>query len=120
MPVTHTAKPVLLLLDPEFQDPAIEDQRFFCRHSLLLEGALTQLPGLREQLDVRHVGFQRPRDAVIEFVGEADQSLPKLVLPVDVHSQHASGHHATRQYVSGAERIFATLGELYGIAQPHP
>ena len=120
MPDTPIAKPILLLLEPEFQDPAIADQRFFCRHSFLLEGALTKLPGLREQLDVRHVGFQRPRDAVIDFVGTADQSLPKLVLPKQVYSQHANGQHAARQYVSGAERILATLGELYGIAQPHP
>lgn len=118
---TTPSKPILFLLEREFHDPAIEGgQRFFCRHSLLLEGVLASQPALRDQLDVRHVAFPRPRQAVIGAVGDADQSLPKLVLPSAVRSEHASGEYASRQYVSGSDRILATLGELYGIAQPHP
>lgn len=115
-----TAKPILFLLQQEFEDPEHHGQRFFCRHSLLLEGALASIPGLHEHLDVRRVGFPRPRREVIGVVGENDQSLPKLVLPAQLRSEHASGEHGSRQYVSGSERILAALGELYGIPQPHP
>lgn len=115
-----TPKPILFLLEQEFEDPQHRGQRFFCRHSLLLEGALVSVPGLRERLEVRHVGFPRPRQEVIGVVGESDQSLPKLVLPAELRSEHASGEHQARQYVSGTDRILATLGELYGIPQPHP
>ena len=116
---TH-AKPILFLLEREFEDPQHHGQRFFCRHSFLLEGALASIPGLYERLDVRRVGFTRPRQDVIGLVGESEQSLPKLVLPAQVRSEYASGEYHARQYVSGTDRILATLGELYGIAQPHP
>ncbi|MFT4197350.1 MAG: DUF3088 family protein [Pseudoxanthomonas sp.] len=115
-----SSKPILFLLEREFEDPALDGQRFFCRHSLLLEGALASLPGLHERLEVRRIGFARPRHEVIGAVGEADQSLPKLVLPSEVRSARANGEHASRQYVSGSENILAALGELYGIAQAHP
>ena len=36
-------KPILLLLDREFEDGQLPGQRFFCRHSLLLEGALSSI-----------------------------------------------------------------------------
>ncbi len=115
-----TSKPILFLLEHEFEDPHHPGQRFFCPHCLPLEGVLVSVPGLRARLDVRHVGFPRPRQAVIDVVGESDPSLPKLVLPEGVYSEHASGEHAARQYVSGTRAILATLGELYGIPQPHP
>lgn len=120
MPDQNASKPILFLLAHEFEDARHPGRRFFCRHSLLLEGALASLPGLRERLDVRHVGFPRPRREVIGAVGESDQSVPKLVLPAEVRSEHASGEHQARQYVSGTDRILAALGELYGIPQPHP
>ncbi|KLD71101.1 DUF3088 domain-containing protein [Xanthomonas hyacinthi] len=115
-----SAKPILFLLEQEFEDPQHRGQRFFCPHSLLLEGALVSVAGLRERLEVRHVRFPRPRQEVIGVIGEGDQSLPKLVLPAELRSAHASGEHGARQYVSGTDRILATLGELYGIPQPHP
>lgn len=74
-------KPILFLLDREFEDGQLPGQRFFCRHSLLLEGALSSIDGLDAQLDVRRIGFARPRREVIAEIGEQDQSLPKLVLP---------------------------------------
>ncbi|PZP72748.1 MAG: hypothetical protein DI592_21530 [Stenotrophomonas maltophilia] len=46
------SKPILFLLDREFEDGQIPGQRFFCRHSLLLEGALSSIEGLDAQLDV--------------------------------------------------------------------
>ena len=86
-------KPILFLLDREFEDGQLPGQRFFCRHSLLLEGALSSIDGLDAQLDVRRIGFARPRREVIAEIGEQDQSLPKPVLPQGVQSAHASGAH---------------------------
>ncbi len=117
---SHPHKPILFLLEPAFEDGQLPGQRFFCRHSLLLEGALSSIVGLREHLDVRRIGFPRPRREVIAEIGEHDQSLPKLVLPQGVHSEHANGAHDQRQYVSGAEPILATLNGLLGIPVAHP
>ncbi|AWH36944.1 MULTISPECIES: DUF3088 family protein [Stenotrophomonas] len=120
MAVDATPKPILFLLDREFEDGQLPGQRFFCRHSLLLEGALSSIGGLDAQLDVRRIGFARPRREVIAEIGEQDQSLPKLVLPQGVHSEHATGAHHERQYVSGAEPILAALNGLLGIPVAHP
>lgn len=120
MASTQAHKPILFLLEPAFEDGQLPGQRFFCRHSLLLEGALSAIEGLSEKLDVRRIGFPRPRREVIAEIGEHDQSLPKLVLPQGVHSDHASGVHDARQYVSGAEPILATLNGLLGIPVAHP
>lgn len=120
MPHLTDAKPILFLLDHDFQDAAFPGQHFHCRHCLALEGALASFPGLRERLDVRHVGFARPRHALIAVVGAADQSLPRLVLPATLRSRHANGEYRGRQYVAGSERIVATFVELYAIPAPHP
>jgi len=118
--VDATPKPILFLLDREFEDGQLPGQRFFCRHSLLLEGALSSIDGLDAHLDVRRIGFARPRREVIAEIGEQDQSLPKLVLPQGVHSEHANGAHHERQYVSGAEPILVALHGLLGIPVAHP
>jgi hypothetical protein len=115
-----THKPILFLLDREFEDGQLPGQRFFCRHSLLLEGALSSIDGLDAQLDVRRIGFARPRQEVIAEIGGNDQSLPKLVLPQGVHSAQASSAHADREVISGAEPILAALNGLLGIPVAHP
>ncbi|MDZ5843385.1 DUF3088 family protein [Stenotrophomonas maltophilia] len=120
MAAAASPKPILFLLDREFVDGQLSGQRFFCRHSLLLEGALSSIDGLDAQLDVRRIGFARPRREVIAAVGEQDQSLPKLVLPQDVRSEHANGAYQDRQYVTGAEPILAALNGLLGIPVAHP
>ncbi|AWH25158.1 DUF3088 family protein [Stenotrophomonas sp. YAU14D1_LEIMI4_1] len=120
MAVDASPKPILFLLDRQFEDGQLPGQRFFCRHSLLLEGALSSIDGLDDQLDVRRIGFARPRREVIAEIGEQDQSLPKLVLPQGVHSDHANGAHQDRQVVSGAEPILAALNALLGIPVAHP
>lgn len=74
-----SAKPVLLLLEHDFEDPKHAGRRFFCRHGWLLEAALSGIDGARGRLEVRRIGFPRPRRDVIGLVGESDRSLPTLV-----------------------------------------
>lgn len=73
------AKPVLLLLEHDFEDPKQACRRIFCRHGWLLEVALSGIDGVRGRLEVRRIGFPRPRRDVIGLVGESDRSLPTLV-----------------------------------------
>jgi DUF3088 family protein len=70
----------LFLLKPDFEDPAYPGQRFFCWQCALLEGVLASFPSLQTKIDVMRIPWPRPRRAVIEIVGEANQSLPLLVL----------------------------------------
>ncbi|CAE6850088.1 DUF3088 family protein [Xanthomonas arboricola] len=73
------AKPVLLLLEHDFEDPKHAVRHFFCGHSWLLEATLPGIDRVRNRLEVRRIGFPRPRRDVIGLVGESDRSLPTLV-----------------------------------------
>nr|WP_321514710.1 DUF3088 family protein [uncultured Pseudodesulfovibrio sp.] len=45
-----------------------------------MEGLLGYFPQLLETLDVIKIGFERPRAAIIDFLGEDNQDCPSLVL----------------------------------------
>jgi hypothetical protein len=113
-------KAVLFLLAPDFEDAKFPGQRFFCRHSALVEGVLTSFPALLDAIDVHRIAFPRPRAEVIELVGEANQALPVLVLPAGQASAYAGGEVNGRQFVSGAERIIDALVGDRLIPPPHP
>ncbi|MER8692043.1 DUF3088 domain-containing protein [Mesorhizobium opportunistum] len=120
MPSANSARPALFLLAPDFEDAKFPGQRFFCRHSALVEGVLTSFPRLVDAIDVRRIAFPRPRADVVALVGEANQALPILVLPAGETSPHASGEANGQQFVSGAERIIEALVGRDLIPPPHP
>lgn len=116
MTTTDLQKPLLFLLSPNFADASYPEQRFFCRHSALIEGVIASFPALEGSLDIRRIDFKRPRAEVVALVGEANQALPVLILPLGATSGKAGG----RQYVAGAEPIIAALVESEFIPPPHP
>ncbi|HAH26125.1 MAG TPA: hypothetical protein DCL77_20580 [Prolixibacteraceae bacterium] len=70
----------LFLIKPDFQDiKQGADIKFFCPNCALLEGLLSFYPRLRNELQVNYVDFARPRPAIIELIGEANQSCPVLI-----------------------------------------
>lgn len=113
-------KATLYLLDPSFEDGAYPGQKFFCRHGALVEGILGHFPIVRDQLDIERVPFARPRQVVIDAVGEANQSLPVLVLPAGEASSSATGIANGRAFAAGSNAILATLAERHGIPVVHP
>ncbi|PLP56526.1 hypothetical protein CYK37_25065 [Mesorhizobium loti] len=113
-------KPQLFLLSPDFEDAAYPEQRFFCRHSALVEGVIASFPSLESLLDIRRIDFKRPRAEVVTLIGEANQALPVLILPSGETSGKASGEASGRQFVVGAEPIILALVEREVIPPPHP
>lgn len=75
---------ILFLLKPDFTDGQTNSSgeaiRFFCPDCLLVEGALSVFPQLRQHVDIRYVDFARPRQAIVALLGEAHQGCPVLVL----------------------------------------
>ncbi|KUM27256.1 hypothetical protein AU467_02385 [Mesorhizobium loti] len=120
MTSANPAKATLFLLAPDFEDAKFPNQRFFCRHSALVEGVLASFPSLLDTVDVHRIAFARPRAQVVELIGEANQALPVLILPAGQSSAHASGEADGRQFVSGAERIIDALVEGRLVPPPHP
>lgn len=110
----------LFLLAPDFEDPAFPGRRFYCWHCALMEGVLASFPELAGRIDVERIAWPRPRQAVIALVGEANQSLPLLVLAEGVTSPHQTGHHQGRAFIADKDGILATLSERHGFPDPHP
>ena len=114
------AKATLYLLDPSFEDAAYPGQKFFCHHGALVEGVLGNFPQVRDQITIERVPFPRPRNVVIAAIGEANQSLPVLVLPSGETSQNATGIANGHAFASGSKAILATLAERHGLPVIHP
>lgn len=118
--VPSSDKATLYLLDPSFEDAAYPGQKFFCRHGALVEGVLGNFPEVRDQITIERVAFPRPRQAVVAAIGEANQSLPVLVLPAGEISQSATGIANGHAFAAGSNAILATLAERHGLPVIHP
>ena len=51
-----------------------------CSHCAMIEGALQFKPHWQEHVDIRRIDFAKPREQVIELLGEDNQWLPVLIL----------------------------------------
>jgi len=71
----------LFLLKADFQDANRADaNRYFCPECSPIEGLLSYYPRLRSELEVQYLDFARPRNVLVDLIGEANQSCPVLVL----------------------------------------
>ena len=71
----------LFLLKADFQDANRADgKRYFCPDCVMIEGLLSYYPRLLNELEVKYVNFARPRPALVDLLGEENQSCPVLVL----------------------------------------
>lgn len=110
----------LFLLIPGFEDPAYPGRRFYCWHCALMEGVLASFPGLADTLDVVRIPWLRPRQTIIDLVGEDNQSLPLLILADDAPADLATGSYRGRRFVDDKDAILAVLTRRHGVAEPHP
>lgn len=71
----------LFLLKADFQDANRADgKKYFCPECSPIEGLLSYYPRLRSELEVQYLDFSRPRPALVDLLGEENQSCPVLVL----------------------------------------
>ena len=107
----------LFLISPGFADPQHPGTVFVCPHCNGIEGLLASFPDLAAAIDVERVPFARPRQPVIDAVGEENQSLPVLVLGGDPppDARERDGTH----FVSATGRILELLAERHGFPRLH-
>lgn len=110
----------LILLAPDFLDPAYPGTRFYCWHCALLEGVLQSFPSLNEHIDVERIAWPRPRREVVELLGEEHQSLPVLILAEGSDNAYATGCANGRSFIDDKDAILAALAARHGIPIPHP
>lgn len=113
----------LFLLRPDFADVAHPGGSFYCPGCASVEGLLSYYPRLRHELDVQYVDYPRPRAAIVEAIGEANQGCPVLVLDEATATPTATPVRAGqtgRRFLQGIDSIAAYFAERYGTARPHP
>lgn len=116
-------KPILFLLRPDFLDPAVGPQTFYCHYCMRIEGMLAAFPKIRDKLDIRYVDFAKPRGDLPKFAGSENQSCPQLIL-FDGDDDVSNAHRVDA--LNGARRIEDTtaiqdyLSERFGLSRRHP
>ncbi|MCO4864371.1 DUF3088 domain-containing protein [Cupriavidus sp. WGlv3] len=110
-------KDKLLMLRPGFTQGL--EGPFYCGDAVAIEGLLSFFPQLRSQIDVEYIDAQRPRKAIVDLIGEANQSAPVLVLgagrkPVDDSVEFRM--HGQTRFVDSPDHIRRYLSSQYGVA----
>ena len=102
----------LFLLDTDWADPAYGGaRRFYCKDCITVEGLIAAFPQRAANLEVIRLAWPRPRAAVVEAIGEANQNLPALVW------MQPDGSAA---FVSDLSGLLQALHERHGFPEPHP
>jgi hypothetical protein len=109
-------KDQLFILKAPFMDGGFD---WYCNDCATLEGALLCNPHWNDRIDVRRVGFPRPRNEVIALVGEEHQGLPMLVMDPEGAPGDAIliGEFAVLKDIRAIGRALASR---HGGVGPHP
>ncbi len=113
------SRDVLFLLEPGFTDPKHPGERFVCPHGLSIEGLLASDPSRAALLDVKRIGFARPRHDVIAALDDAHQGLPALVLGADQPAPPDALALGEIRYVTDPKRIVELLAQRHGFPKVH-
>ena len=98
-------KPILFILTMPFEDGP--GKMWVCSHCAMIEGALQFNPHWQERLDIRRIDFAKPRQQVVELLGEENQWLPVLILE-------------NKRTITDPVAIINHLASEFGGAAAHP
>ena len=113
------AKDRLYLLKPDF---SADGMKQFCSECAMVEGMLSFYPKLRGELDIKYIGFTKPRPEITAELGPEHQSSPVLVIadakraakvPMSVKVQASNG----KQFVNDPYQVCDYLAHTYGTGQ---
>lgn len=102
-----TMRDRLFVLETDAPDPAHPGRRFYCKDCITVEGLLAAFPDRAAGIELIRVPWPRPRAAVVDAIGEANQNLPALVL-------------AEGGFVNEIEALLAALHTRHGFPERHP
>ncbi|WP_188772232.1 DUF3088 family protein [Novosphingobium endophyticum] len=101
-----TIRDRLFVLEHEFSDPAL-DGVYYCKDCVTVEGLLALFPERAADLEVVRVPWPRPRQAVVDALGEENQNLPALAF-------------AEGGVVNEIEALLSALHSRHGFPKRHP
>jgi hypothetical protein len=110
-------KDQLFLMAPGFTNAGLGP--FYCGDSVSVEGLLGFFPDLRSKVDVNYIEFPRPRQAIVDLIGEDNQSVPVLVLAEDspVPRSKSLQKERGRYFLSDEREIRDYLSTCFGLPQ---
>jgi len=112
-------KDKLFILRPGFFSGS--EGPYYCGDAVAIEGLLGFFPQLRNEVDVEYIDAQRPRMAIVELIGEANQSAPVLVLAagrVPVDGGVETRVEGQTRFIDSPDHIRRYLSSQYGVAHP--
>ena len=114
----------LFLLKPGFTDSRAdnEEKLYYCPHCALIEGVIKYYPQLGEKIEINHVDFKRPRPAIIELIGEENQSCPVLIIdrePDDVADTNYFEKYGDKLFVNSPDLILKYFASKFGVGVAH-
>ncbi|NOX35017.1 MAG: DUF3088 domain-containing protein [Deltaproteobacteria bacterium] len=113
-------KPTLFMLNPWLDDGGIGP--FYCPDCGVIEGFLAYNPDIKDQLEIMPVDFKRPRQKIIESLGEENQGSPVLVLEdvVPVPEGAKKSLSTGKTFIDDPVLICEYLGHRFEGVKPHP
>lgn len=110
-------KDKLFMLRPGFFSGS--EGPLYCSDAVAIEGMLSFFPQLRSAIEVEYIDAPRPRKAIVEVIGEENQSTPVLVLG-DAQVVNGPGvtvkEHAGKRFINAPDDIRRYLSSQYGVA----
>jgi hypothetical protein len=117
--------PKLFLLKPDFKDSKSDNEGklYFCPQCAMIAGIIKYYPQLETMLEINYVDFKKPRKAIIELIGEDNQSCPVLVIENNQEENVDLSYfksYGDKLFINSTDSILKYLSEEYGIGNPHP
>ena len=114
----------LFLIKPGFTDSNTDNEGkyYYCPQCATTEGVIKYYPQLEDIIEIHYVDFKRPRPAIIEIIGEENQSCPVLIIDnnkdndVDISYFKSYGD---KLFVDSTDLICKYLADKFGIGLPH-
>jgi len=107
----------LFLLAPGFLD---NNQREYCPECAEMWGLLSYFPAIKESLDIRNQPIAKPRQEIVDRLGDKNQNCPTLVLSKDSPNfddcgiMHKNGH----RFINNARDIGKYYAQRFGTPYP--
>lgn len=112
---------ILFLLPPGFLDDVSgNERREYCPECAEIWGVIGYYPAIKESLDVRYQPISRPRQELVERLGDKNQNCPTLVLGQNSPVFENCGIMTRRgeRFINNARDIGRYWAKRFGTAVP--
>lgn len=113
-------KPILFMLNPWVEEG--HEGPFYCPDCGVVEGFFSYSPEIRNKIEIVWVAYERPRQKVVDCLGQENQGCPVLVLDGKANAPEGARKSLTtgKPFIDDPILICDYLGRCFGGIRPHP